>query len=163
MNDAIHHIIEHFKLLPHPEGGFYRRIYASKVVSTSQDEKSRATLSSIYFLMTGTNFSAFHRLDADELWHYYEGNTPLTIHVIHPDGRYEKITLDPKQRQFFAVVPAHCWFASECQNNAPTHYALVSCQVTPEFLFERFDLAQREELTNTFPQHKTLISKLTRA
>jgi len=52
----------------------------------------RLVSTAIYFFWKGENFSAFHRLRADELWHFYAG-APFVVHVIEEDGRYSEISL----------------------------------------------------------------------
>ena len=113
-------------------------------------------------MLEGENFSAFHRLLSDELWHFYTG-TPLLVHVIDPDGRYSEIQLgsDLEAGQIWqAVVKAGCWFAS-CVRD-PKSFALVGCTVAPGFEFEDFEMGEREGLTRLFPQHRDLIERFTR-
>lgn len=43
----------------------------------------------IHYLLAGGDFSAFHRIRSDEVWHYYDGGSDLLIHVIYPDGTYK--------------------------------------------------------------------------
>ena len=150
MPDEASVLIEQLHLKPHPEGGYYRETYRS------------ATSTAIYFLLEGDNFSAFHRIQSDELWHFYTGH-PVSVHVINPAGQHSEILLgsDPEQGQVFqAAVPAHHWFAS-CLKN-PGAFALVGCTVSPAFEFADFELADRSELIAEFPQHQTLITRLTR-
>lgn len=108
------------------------------------------------------DFSAFHRLHSDEMWHFYEGSG-LVVHVIEPSGSYSKICLGrnaEKGQVFQAVVTAGCWFASEVIDQKS--YALVGCTVAPGFDFEDFELATRPELSSACPQHRELIERLTR-
>ena len=41
-------------------------------------------------------------------------------------------------------------------------YALVGCTVSPGFDFKDFELANREELINSFPEHRDVILNYTR-
>jgi len=89
--------IERLALEKHPEGGWYREMYrSSEGVSAaalpSRFAVSHAFSTAIYFLLRGKEFSALHRLRADEVWHFYAGS-PLTLHVIAPDGELSRITL----------------------------------------------------------------------
>src|SRR4029077_4292815 len=92
---------------------------------------ARAASTAIYFLLEGKNFSAFHRLRSDELWHFYAGAS-LVVHVIEPSGEYSAIRLgrDLEAGQVpQAVVRAGCWFAShvaDCES-----FAVVGCTVAP--------------------------------
>jgi uncharacterized protein len=154
------------QLIPHPEGGFYRQTYKSELTIgqaglPSSFSSDRAASTAIYFLLAGENFSAFHRLRSDEVWHFYAG-APLVVHVISPSGEYSEVTLgnDPDAEQILqAVVPAGCWFASHVADWKS--WALVGCTVAPGFEFEDFELAKRTELVRAYPQHRLLIERLT--
>ena len=124
---------------------------------------ARPVSTAIYFLLEGDNFSAFHRLQSDELWHFYAG-AALTVHVIEAEGRYSAFQLgnDPEAGEVLqAVVKAGCWFASEVTDGKS--FALVGCTVAPGFDFEDFELAKRAELVRNYPQHRKIIEKLTRS
>lgn len=158
--------IEKLRLEPHPEGGYFRQTYKSSLVIEKAALPcfvgSRAASSAIYFLLERENFSAFHRLRSDEMWHFYAGS-PLVVHVINPAGAYSSILLgsDPEAGQSFqAVVPAECWFASHVVDWKS--WALVGCTVAPGFEFEDFEMAKREELLREFPHQREMIEKLTR-
>jgi predicted cupin superfamily sugar epimerase len=159
--------IEKLGLIPHPEGGYYRQTYRSELVFPqaalpARFEGSRAASTAIYFLLEGEDFSAFHRLRSDEMWHFYSGGA-LTVYAIEKDGSCREIQLgsDPGRGQVFqAVVKAGNWFASRLRD--PKSFALVGCTVSPGFDFADFELAKREELVRQYPQHRGLIERLTR-
>ena len=158
--------IDKLKLEPHPEGGYYRQTYESELLirSDSLPDHSgpRAASTAIYFLLEGENFSAFHRLRSDEMWHFYAGS-PLLVHVIDRAGAYSSLLLgnDPDGGQVFqAVVPAGHWFASHVGDR--TSWTLVGCTVAPGFDFADFELARREQLGAQYPRHRELINRLTR-
>jgi hypothetical protein len=151
----------------HPEGGNYRQTYRADLLLPrealpGQFTGSRAASTAIYFLLYGEDFSAFHRLRSDELWHFYVGGS-LVVHVIEEDGLHSEIHLgsDPEAGEVLqAVVKAGRWFASRLRD--ARSFALVGCTVAPGFDFEDFELAKREELVKRYPQHKQLIQSLTR-
>ena len=155
--------IDKLGLLPHPEGGFYKETYRSSVIVESDQFKSTKRASTgIYFLLTSDNFSAFHRIKSDEMWHFYYGD-PIQIHIISPEGEYSTIFLgsgDSEQFNFQAVVDMKCWFATEVLH--PGQYALVGCTVAPGFEFNDFEMAHREKLMKQFSHHSELIRKFTR-
>lgn len=125
-------------------------------------DQTRAASTAIYFLLEGENFSAFHRLKPDEMWHFYTGS-PLVVHVIDASGKYSTILLgnDPEAGQVFqAVVVAGCWFAAHVQDWRG--WALVGCTVAPGFEFADFELGKKDELVGEYPQHRGLIERLTR-
>lgn len=168
MSKSAQYWVEKLKLEPHPEGGYYRQTYRAGLVIgqealPAQFTGARATATGIYFLLEGENFSAFHRLRSDEMWHFYAGG-PVVVHVIADAGDYSEIHLgsDPEAGEVLqAVVPTGCWFASELMD--PRSYALVGCTVSPGFDFDDFELAKRAELVRLYPQQRELIERLTRA
>lgn len=159
--------IERLGLLAHPEGGYYGPMYRSEeqIPATALPARyggGRKLGSSIYFLVTETGFSAFHRLKTDEIWHFYTGS-PLHLHLIHPGGRHETQALGPAfdaGERFQFVVRAGAWFAAEVTN--PGAYALLGCTLAPGFEFADFELAQQALLAAQYPQHAALIRRLTR-
>ncbi|GMA51392.1 cupin [Alicyclobacillus contaminans] len=159
--------IEGLQLLPHPEGGYYRQTYVSPEEITDAEltvsyQGSRHLSTSIYFLLTKDSVSHFHRLKSDELWYFHAG-APLTVYVIHPDGRLEalKLGLDLARGQRPQVlVPKGCIFGSALDDDT-SDYALVGCMVSPGFDFQDFELFGRDELLSRFPQHEDVIVKLT--
>jgi uncharacterized protein len=159
--------IRTLKLERHPEGGYFRQTYRSAMTIAREGlpaefAGARAASTAIYFLLEGENFSAFHRLRSDEVWHFYVG-APLVVHAIEPDGKYFAVLLgnNPELGQSFqAVVPLGCWFATHVADWKS--WALVGCTVAPEFEYEDFEIAKREELVRQFPQHREMIERLTR-
>jgi predicted cupin superfamily sugar epimerase len=159
--------IEKLRLEAHPEGGYFRQTYKSGMAIARDAlppgfSGARAASTAIYFLLEGKNFSAFHRLRSDEVWHFYAGSA-LVVHVIDSSGQYSSILLgsDTETGQVFqAVVRAGCWFASEVEDGRG--WALVGCTVAPGFEFEDFEMGKREELTGRYPRHRELIRRLTR-
>lgn len=115
----------------------------------------------VYFLLTSENFSAFHRIKQDEIWHFYDGSS-LKLHIISELGvhKVHRIGCDLDQREVpQCIVPGGSWFAAEViPENA---YALVGCTVSPGFSFQDFELKTRKELTALFPDKKEIITKLT--
>jgi uncharacterized protein len=158
--------IQKLELQPHPEGGFYRQTYRADLFLSKDAlpgfKGPRPAATAIYFLLDNKNFSAFHRLQSDELWHFYLGAS-LVVHVIEANGVYFKIQLgsDPEGGEVLqAVVKAGCWFASEVRDGES--FALVGCTVAPGFDFEDFELANRQELVRSYPEYREVIHRLTR-
>jgi uncharacterized protein len=164
--DAAQQWIQRLQLEPHPEGGWFRQTYRAPLTlphaALSSHVGDRAASTAIYFLLAGDQFSAFHRLRSDEVWHFYAGSE-LIVHVIGPDGTYSEILLGndmQASQQFQAVVPSGCWFGSSLRH--PGTYALVGCTVAPGFDFADFEMAKRAELIAHYPQHRAMIERLTR-
>ncbi len=113
-------------------------------------------------MLTGYDFSAFHRIKSEEMWHYYNGSS-LTIFLLHQDGTLEKKLIGPNPdnlEEYHFCVPANTWFAA--RSNSHVSFSLVGCTVAPGFSFEDIELAERAQIIKDFPQHKETIESLTR-
>ena len=152
---------------PHPEGGYFAETYRSagadlhKSALPDRFSGRRAFGTAIYFLLESHHISALHRIQSDEIWHFYAGGT-LEIFVISPIGELTIIRLgnNPEQGEVFqAVVPAGCWFGSKPA--AGTEFSLVGCTVAPGFDFADFEMANRETLLTAVSQHSDVIEMLT--
>ncbi|RAJ05100.1 hypothetical protein LX64_02254 [Chitinophaga skermanii] len=148
-------------LLPHPEGGAYRETYrATTLVDTPNGPRSAST--AIYFLLEYGNFSAFHRIQSDEAWHFYDGDA-LSIYEITRDGVLveHKLGKDIENGESLQIViSAGNWFASRVNNAGG--YTLVGCTVAPGFDFVDFEMAERAALQLEYPAHAGIIEELTR-
>ncbi|MCK9617448.1 MAG: cupin domain-containing protein [Lentimicrobiaceae bacterium] len=159
--------IEHLKLQPHPEGGWFREFYRSQEILTRQHLPERFSgnrnfSTAIYYLLQYPDFSAFHKIKSDEIWHFYAGDS-LVIHIITPEGDYHELSLGShpeKGEQLTGVVSQGCWFAASPKYAGA--YALVGCTVSPGFDFSDFELANRSEILKLFPLHQKIITEFTR-
>ncbi|MFB6098851.1 MAG: cupin domain-containing protein [Salinibacter sp.] len=166
MPDTARAWIDHLDLERHPEGGYYRETYrtADSIPETAlpgRFDGPRDVAALIYFLLPAEAVSALHRIQQDEVWHFYAG-APMTLHQIAPDGEYRTQTLGravTKNQQLHAVVPAGTWFGAAVE--ADDGYGLAGCTTAPAFEFEDFELADREALTETYPEHRAVIERLT--
>lgn len=158
-------LIQHFDLLPHPEGGWYKETYKSSEIIAQNAlpdrfSGSRAFSTAIYFLLEQGNYSAFHRIKSDECWHFYSGEA-LLIYVLTPNGHLDIISLGSnieKGERFQYVVPANCWFASKPARDS--NYSFVGCTVSPGFDFLDFEMADAKSLCKQYPQHKYIIQDM---
>ena len=159
--------VQRYAMRPHPEGGFFAETYRSPErlapdALPTRFAGTRVFGTAIYFLLEGHHVSALHRIQSDEIWHFYAGN-PLDVFVLSENGALETIRLGQNPdagERFQAVVPAGRWFGAKPV--WPDGYALVGCTVAPGFDFEDFELADRAALLAQFPQHQALIERLTR-
>ncbi len=150
-------LIAAFRLQPHPEGGYYRETYRSAERVTTARGAVRAATTSIYFLLTAQQFSAFHRLASDETWHFYRGD-PVTLELIDAAGRHERRVLGGDALQTTIVAGTH--FAAHV--DAPDGWVLVGCDVAPGFEFADFHLTTGAMLRAAYPQFGPLIAQYTR-
>jgi predicted cupin superfamily sugar epimerase len=128
-------LIAALDLVPHPEGGWYRRTWVADA-----EGGTRPAGSAIYYLLLEGEISAPHRVDATELWHFYDGD-PLELCREWPDGGSDVKVLGPdvlSGQSPQVVVDAGVW-----QSARPLgRYTLVGATVTPAFDFEGFELRQ---------------------
>ncbi|MFC4632423.1 cupin domain-containing protein [Dokdonia ponticola] len=159
-------LIKTLHLQPHPEGGYYKETYRSqgnisKEGLPSAYGGSRNYATGIYFLLTSDSFSAFHKINQDEMWHFYDG-APIRLHIISEAGVYSQHTIG---RDIQAgevpqlVVQGGDWFAAEVMGDDT--YSFVGCTVSPGFDFKDFVLPERKELVTLFPEHAEVITRLT--
>lgn len=144
-------LVERLGLKPHPEGGYYRETYRSQ----------RGASTAIYFLLPEGERSRLHRLQSDELWHFYLGG-PLNIVQLSPDGRVSEVLLgsDIATGQTLQhLVPAGTWFGA--YPAAGSGWSLAGCTVAPAFEFADFELGRREELLRLYPHARREIELLT--
>jgi predicted cupin superfamily sugar epimerase len=143
--------IRRLGLLPHPEGGFYRETFRSPLAVRLPDGRERSASTAIYYLLPPDQWSAWHRVHADEAWHHYDG-APLQLFRLG----MEPARLDRRSPQ--AVVPAGVWQAALADGGA----TLCGCTVAPGFEFQDFELATLETLLAKYPDQETLIRRLLR-
>ena len=159
-------LVQAYDLRPHPEGGYFKETYRSKgriqaPALPKEFHGDRNYSTAIYFLLPQGAKSHLHRLQADEIWHFYLGG-PLTIVEISPSGQVETIIMgsDVKGGQKLQhVVPAGYWFGAYPSKSSP--YSFVGCTVSPGFDFADFEMGNRKELLRQFPQAKEIIDRLT--
>lgn len=149
--------IEKLEMLPHVEGGYFKESFLSENLYNT-DKK---LWSSIYFLLRTGEVSHFHRLKSDELWYYHAGES-LTIYMITPEGNLitKQLGLNIENGESPQVlVPKGCIFGSAMNNDG---FSLVGCMVSPAFEYKDFELFNRDELLSLYPEHQSIINKLTR-
>jgi len=156
--------INKLNLQEHPEGGYFIETYKSeKTMNTEGYDGLRSVCSAIYFLLAGEQFSSFHRMKSDELWHFYTGGS-LILHIIEPgSGRLKERKLGAdfdKGESFQIVVKSGSWFAASIVDR--DSYSLVGCTVSPGFDYRDWELGDMKILAETYPQHKAIIKKYVR-
>ncbi|MEA5457863.1 cupin domain-containing protein [Arcicella sp. LKC2W] len=158
--------INAYNMQSHPEGGYFAETYRSaetipQNALSSRFKGERSFSTGIYFLLESHHISALHRIESDEMWHFYTG-CPLNVYVIDNQGELNIIRLgnNPEKGEVFqAVVPAGMWFGSKPAE--PDSYSLVGCTVAPGFDFEDFEMKSRDELLTMFSQHREVVEMLT--
>lgn len=140
MTDRAATLIKQLGLMPHPEGGYFRELHQSRVTVVPTDARgSRSALTTIYFLLPAGAVSRWHRVQSDEVWHFYEGS-PVELWIASPSAdQAAPHTLGPLDNgsRPVRVVPGGSWQAARSTGE----YSLVGCTVGPGFDFADFTLA----------------------
>ncbi|HET8793422.1 MAG TPA: cupin domain-containing protein [Nitrososphaeraceae archaeon] len=153
--------IEKLGLVKHVEGGYYKQIYASQ--KQCQEHNIRNLATCIFYLLEGNDFSAFHRINADEIWHFFLGSS-LTLYNINENEskmKINKLGKDfEKSENLQVIIPQGDWFAAEVDDR--TSFTLVGCTVIPGFEYKNFEIGKKQSLLEKFPPYRDLIEKLCR-
>ena len=152
------HWINELGLSKHPEGGYFRETYRSP-----RNRNNRSFVTSIFYLLEGDDFSSFHKIDADEIWHFYYGSSLTLFTINERNSMLTRKVLGnnyKKKESLEIVIESHNWLAAQVNNKLS--YSLVGCTVAPGFEFEDFELGQRDKLLSLFPEHKKIIETFTR-
>ncbi|MEU2900980.1 cupin domain-containing protein [Streptomyces sp. NPDC001273] len=141
------------------EGGRFRQTWAGPARPDGRPEGT-----AIVALLTDApgDFSALHRLPADEIWHHYLGD-PLQLLLLAPDGTSRTPVLGPdvlggQHVQF--TVPAGTWMGARVA--AGGAWTFFGCTMAPGFTFEGYEHGDAAELTARHPERAALIADLAR-
>jgi len=160
----VNELIHRLGLAPHPEGGWYRELWRSpeKVVWRGVE---REAFTGILFLLEEGQYSRFHRIAPEEIWHFHSG-APLRLVCLTEETGWREAVLGPDPLVGhcpFFVVPGGGWQAAASLGG----WSLVSCTVVPAFSFSDFQMPDTEALCGllpdwaerirTFPGHPPLL------
>ena len=126
-------VIDLLGLQPHPEGGYYRETWRDEA-----GEGVRGSGTAIYFLLPAGQVSAWHRVDAVEIWHWHAG-APLQLDIA-ADSKRESLVLGndlAAGQRPQGIVPSQAWQSARSLGD----WTLVGCTVSPAFTFEGFEMA----------------------
>jgi predicted cupin superfamily sugar epimerase len=127
-------LIAALDLKPHPEGGHFRETFRHV-----PPQGGRGAMTAIYYLLQAGEVSAWHRVDAAEIWHFYAG-APLAL-SISEDGRAATTqTLGAalaRGERPQILVPPGAWQSARSLGA----WTLVGCTVGPAFEFAGFEMA----------------------
>ncbi len=118
----------------HPEGGHFRETFRDEA-----GDDGRARKTAIYYLLPAGEVSAWHKVDAVEMWHWYAG-APLALSISEHGEAPQLCRLGANLaagERPQAVVPAGAWQSARSLGA----WSLVGCTVAPGFEFAGFELA----------------------
>ncbi len=162
-------IIRLFDLKPLPvEGGYFRETYTGDLqlpasVLPPSIRSERPVKSVILYLLTADTQSRLHRLEFDEVWHFYLGDG-VDLYVFRTDIDYTKIKLGHdllNGQTIQAVVPARSWFGARLQSGGS--WALMACSLAPAYSDDDFSLpddAEFDDLLTRFPCQRAILHAL---
>ncbi|PWJ42831.1 cupin domain-containing protein [Sediminitomix flava] len=162
--------IEKLEMEKHPEGGYFKETYRSDQTLKIEGlparfSGDRSASTCILYLLEKDDFSSFHRIASDEIWHFYTGTSALEVLELSFEGDLlsHKLGSNFENGEYFqAMVPAGAWFGARLADQNENAYALVGCTVAPGFDFEDFEMAKSAELMEIFPTQKEIIEKMCR-
>jgi len=157
-------LIEALDLDGHVEGGYFRRTFEAdhrdKVETASGP---RFTMTSIYYLLTADSPIGHWHRNRSDIVHFFHLGGPIEYHVIHPDGRLERVVLGPDPRQGHRLqftVRGGAWKMSRLPEGVD--YGLISEAVSPGFDYEDMTLGSESALLEAYPEHRDVIVGFTR-
>lgn len=129
--DEPERLVEQLDLEPHPEGGFYRRVWTHPF-----ERDGRALASTIYYLLTEGVTSKWHRIDAIECWVHSKGD-PLELAIV--DDRTDEVVRHDVggTGESMVTVPAGAWQSARSAGE----WSLMVVTVIPAFVWDGFELA----------------------
>lgn len=164
-----HQVVETLGLTRHPrEGGWFKETYRSQdfIDATALPARygaNRVCSTQILYLITNEQYSRFHRVKSDEIFHFYLGQ-PAKLCVLSPDGQMQQLVLGndiTRGECLQAIVPAGHWQGVFPINE--NSWSLLGATVSPGFEYADFDEPERSVLLEKYPQHEELVIKLTYA
>lgn len=134
MSPSAADMIERLSLEPHPEGGHFRETFRHLPA-----DGGRGAMTSILYLLRDGETSAWHRVDATEVWHFHAG--AALVLAIAADGHTvtsHRLGTDLAAGELpQIVVPASAW--QSARSTGP--WTLVGATVGPAFDPAGFELA----------------------
>ncbi|MER6627970.1 cupin domain-containing protein [Streptomyces sp. NPDC000987] len=151
-------LVAHYRMEPIPrEGGLFRRTWAGPERADGRPEGT-----AIVALLTADDFSALHRLPADEVWHFYLGD-PLELLLLAPDGTAASAVLGPDVlhgQQPQLTVPAGTWMGGRVA--AGGAWTFFGCTMAPGFTYAGYEHGDAAALTARYPAEAARIARLCR-
>lgn len=117
------------------EGGYFRRTWLAP------SSGGRPAGNAIIYLITPDSFSALHRLDSTEIFHFYMGDTCEQF-VVDPSGQMTTTTLGSNilgGEHVQTIVPADYWQGTKLVEGGD--WALVGTTMAPSYSYDGFELA----------------------
>lgn len=150
----------------HVEGGYFRQTFKADHRPTIATENGqRVTMTSIYYLLSNESPIGHFHMNQSDIMHYFHTGDPITYYMLLPNGHLETVVLGPDPtagHQMQMMVRGGTWKASKIPVNGKYGYGLIGEAVAPGFEYADMQLGQTAKLLELFPQHKHLVTELSR-
>ena len=147
-----HDWIQQLSLIEHIEGGYFAETYrAIETIPTPREGADRATLTSIYYLLTDDRPIDHLHQNRSDIVHYFHAGSPITYLLIAPDGTLSRIKLglDCSQGETpQLLVPGGYWKAAVLESG---EYSLLGEAVAPGFDYRDMTIAEAQTIRTQFP------------
>jgi predicted cupin superfamily sugar epimerase len=112
MHSRAAELLDTLAMRPHPEGGHYVELFRSAHrVQVLDRTVERAALTTIYFLLAAGEYSRWHRVQSDEIWHYHEGDAIELLLFDDHSGGLRRMRLGPVSRETRPTLGSvEAWF-----------------------------------------------------
>ena len=159
-------LVDRLNMIPHPEGGYYRRNWQSLLSGDLKDSTQKIVFpaktigSSILYLLPSIEVSAWHRVACDEMWHHYSGS-PLKIYMLSSQKGFEETVLGSdvlSGQNPQVIIHRNTWFAAETVEDHT--WALCGCTLWPAFTYTDFEMADVAKLIDEFPAYREQIEHI---
>ena len=149
------------------EGGWYKKSYRSDEFLPDGALPGRAgphvAGGAILFLLEAHTYSRMHRLQTDEVYHFYLG-TPVELLILRPDGTGERVVLGQdiqNGQRVQAVVPRGCWQGSRVLPGAAADaYALIGTTLAPDYEEADYEDGEMDALIAAYPAFEAALRVL---
>jgi predicted cupin superfamily sugar epimerase len=145
------------------EGGHFAETYRSTECLQGRYSSQRNVCTAIYYLLEPDTFSEIHRVESDEIFHFYLGD-PVEMLQLWPDGSGKLLLIGTDLERGMApqvVVPHGVWQGARLV--AGGEFALLGCTVSPGFEYDDYESGSRQLLSEAYPEHRDMIRALTRS
>ena len=157
MHPSVEQLIERYGLVPlEVEGTLFASTYQADIA----DGGPVGTAIIGMYSHEPLSRSLFHRLPADEIWHFYGGD-PIRLVLLSPDGSSNEVWLGPdfaRGPHVQYVVPAGTWQAGELSHDGI--YGLFGCTMAPGFTEAGFEGGAKSVLLASHPDRSDDIDRL---
>jgi uncharacterized protein len=164
-------LVLHYHMKPVPQEGVWFSVsYSSDdqidggALPSRYAGRAHAAGNAIVAVATTRDFSAMHRLQTDEVWHFY-GGSPLDMLLLYPNGQGRRVTLGSRVLAGElpqVTVPHGVWQGSAPHDTSAGAYSFVGTQLSPGFDAADFEIGYRDDLQRRFPAFQKDIARLTR-